>query len=141
MAAGAKVRIMARASDIPLMGAVMEDLASARVQKGRWTSAWDRQMAVRKPRAGGRGRGLTGCPCQLPPLPLATAPAASRSGVRTAVFPTLERGRRLWACQRWILAAVMRHCSSSGLIGTCDKRTAGCVTADSHNRTEREQHG
>jgi hypothetical protein len=31
--------------------------------------------------------------------------------------------------------------SSSGLIGTCDKRTAGCVTADSHNRTEREQHG
>jgi hypothetical protein len=32
-------------------------------------------------------------------------------------------------------------CSSSGLIGTCDKRTAGCVTADSHNRTEREHHG
>jgi hypothetical protein len=32
-------------------------------------------------------------------------------------------------------------CSSIGLIGTCDKRTAGCVTADSHNRTEREQHG
>jgi hypothetical protein len=32
-------------------------------------------------------------------------------------------------------------CSSSGLIGTCDKRTAGCVTADSHNRKEREQHG
>ncbi len=32
-------------------------------------------------------------------------------------------------------------CSSSGLIGTCDKRTAGCVTADSHNRTVTEHHG
>jgi hypothetical protein len=69
----------------------------------------------------------------------------SDSGEGTAVvgLPTLDissyaplqqQADRSSSCDRGA-------CSSSGLIGTCDKRTAGCVTADSHNRTEREQHG
>jgi hypothetical protein len=67
----------------------------------------------------------------------------SGDGAAVAGLPTLDisssyaaqqADRRSSSCDRGA-------CSSSGLIGTCDKRTAGCVTADSHNRTEREQHG
>ncbi len=63
----------------------------------------------------------------------------SGEGAAVAGLPTLDISS--YAAQQADRSSCDRAaCSSSGLIGTCDKRTAGCVAADSHNRTEREQH-